>query len=92
MPDQSPRPPVASWIQITPALAGALEQASRSIARLDQALEGHPLLAGRVEGLHQGEAKGRQEGGFLAASAGSSLRCAARLGEGSHRRRGYIGP
>jgi hypothetical protein len=44
MPDQSPRPPVASWIQITPALAGALEQASRSIARLDQALEGHPLL------------------------------------------------
>jgi hypothetical protein len=42
MPDQPPLP-VASWIHVTPALAGALERASRAIARLDQALEGHPL-------------------------------------------------
>ena len=33
-----------SWIRIDPALAGTLERASRAIARLDQALDGHPLL------------------------------------------------
>jgi hypothetical protein len=44
MPDQAPRPPVPSWIRVTPTIAGALERASRAIARLDQALQGHPLL------------------------------------------------
>src|ERR1700689_746656 len=32
------------WIRVDPALAGTLERASRAIARLDQALDGHPLL------------------------------------------------
>jgi hypothetical protein len=36
--------PAASWIRVDPALAGTLERASRAIARLDQALDGHPLL------------------------------------------------
>ena len=31
-------------VRIDPSLAGALERASRAIARLDQALDGHPLL------------------------------------------------
>ena len=31
-------------VRIDPLLAGALERASRTIARLDQALDGHPLL------------------------------------------------
>src|SRR5208337_1992704 len=44
MPDHLPQQTVPSWIQVTPALAGALERASRAIARLDQALDGHPLL------------------------------------------------
>lgn len=33
-----------SWIHVDPALAGTLERASGSIARLDQVLDGHPLL------------------------------------------------
>jgi hypothetical protein len=33
-----------SWIRIDPVVAGALERASGAIARLDQALDGHPLL------------------------------------------------
>ena len=33
-----------SWIRVDPALAGTLERASGAIARLDQALDGHPLL------------------------------------------------
>jgi hypothetical protein len=33
-----------SWIHIDPVLVGSLERASRAIARLDQALDGHPLL------------------------------------------------
>jgi hypothetical protein len=33
-----------SWVSVDPALAGTLERAARAIARLDQALEGHPLL------------------------------------------------
>jgi len=44
MPDHLPQQTVPPWIQVTPALAGALERASRAIARLDQALDGHPLL------------------------------------------------
>jgi hypothetical protein len=44
MPDQSRHPSIPSWIRVTPAIAGALERASRAIARLDQALDGHPLL------------------------------------------------
>jgi len=36
--------PNGSWIHVDPALAGDLERASGAIARLDQALEGHPLL------------------------------------------------
>lgn len=35
---------VISWIGVDPTLAGTLERASRAIARLDQALDGHPLL------------------------------------------------
>jgi hypothetical protein len=35
---------VSSWIRVDPALAGALERASRAISRLDEALDGHPLL------------------------------------------------
>lgn len=35
---------VTSWIHVDPVLAGSLERASRAIARLDQALVGHPLL------------------------------------------------
>src|ERR1700676_3100215 len=35
---------VSSWIRVDPALAGALERASRAISRLDGALDGHPLL------------------------------------------------
>ena len=42
--DQLTRQPTTSWIRVDPALAGALERASRAIARLDQALDGHPLL------------------------------------------------
>jgi hypothetical protein len=33
-----------SWIRVGPAPAGTLERASGAIARLDQALDGHPLL------------------------------------------------
>src|SRR4051794_10070320 len=33
-----------SWIHVDPGLAGALERTSGAIARLDQALDGHPLL------------------------------------------------
>src|SRR5208283_6063736 len=44
MPDHLPQQTVPSWIQVTPALAGALERAARAIARLDQSLNGHPLL------------------------------------------------
>jgi hypothetical protein len=33
-----------SWIRVDPTLAGTLERASGAIARLDQALDGHPLL------------------------------------------------
>jgi hypothetical protein len=44
MPDQSSRLSVPSWIRVSPAIAGALERASRAIARLDQALQCHPLL------------------------------------------------
>ncbi len=36
--------PAASWIRVDPALAGSLERAARATARLDQALDGHPLL------------------------------------------------
>src|SRR4029077_16227995 len=32
------------WIRVDPELVGTLERASRAIARLDQALDGHPLL------------------------------------------------
>jgi hypothetical protein len=39
----TPRP-VTSWIRVDPTLAGTLERTSRAIARLDQALDGHPLL------------------------------------------------
>ena len=42
--DQLIRQPAASWIRVDPVLAGSLERASRAIARLDQALDGHPLL------------------------------------------------
>jgi hypothetical protein len=42
--DQLIHRPVTSWIRVDPALAGSLERASRAIARLDQALDGHPLL------------------------------------------------
>jgi hypothetical protein len=42
--DQLIHRPVAPWIRVDPALAGSLERASRGIARLDQALDGHPLL------------------------------------------------
>src|ERR1700676_2582695 len=35
---------VRSWPRVDPALAGALERASRAISRLDGALDGHPLL------------------------------------------------
>src|ERR1700679_1542735 len=35
---------VPSWIHGDPVMAGSLERASRAIARLDQALDGHPLL------------------------------------------------
>jgi hypothetical protein len=35
---------VTSWIRVDPTLAGILERTSRAIARLDQALDGHPLL------------------------------------------------
>src|ERR1019366_6427930 len=42
--DQLTPRPVTSWIRVDPALAGTLERASRAIARLDQALDGHPLL------------------------------------------------
>jgi hypothetical protein len=34
----------SSWIRVDPALAGTLERASRAISRLDEALDGHPLL------------------------------------------------
>src|SRR3954447_17129583 len=34
-----------SWIHIDLGLAGALERSSGAIARLDQALDGHPLLS-----------------------------------------------
>jgi hypothetical protein len=44
MPDHPPPPPGTTWICVDPALAGALERTSRAIARLDQALAGHPLL------------------------------------------------
>src|SRR5882757_6598030 len=39
----TPRP-VTTWIRVDPPLAGTLERTSRAIARLDQALDGHPLL------------------------------------------------
>jgi len=42
--DQLIRRPVTSGIRVDPALAGSLERAARAIARLDQALDGHPLL------------------------------------------------
>jgi hypothetical protein len=42
--DQLTPRPVTSWIRVDPVLAGSLERASRAIARLDQALDGHPLL------------------------------------------------
>jgi len=42
--DQPIPGPVTTWIRVDPALAGSLERASRAIARLDQALDGHPLL------------------------------------------------
>lgn len=42
--DLSPQPTQVPWIRVGPALAGGLERASASIARLDQALTGHPLL------------------------------------------------
>src|ERR1700694_2074622 len=35
---------VSSWLRVNPALAGALERASRAISRLEHALDGHPLL------------------------------------------------
>jgi hypothetical protein len=38
------QPPDIASIRVDLALAGALERASRAIARLDQALAGHPLL------------------------------------------------
>jgi hypothetical protein len=37
-------PTVSSGIRVDPKLAGGLESAARAIARLDQALDGHPLL------------------------------------------------
>jgi len=42
--DQLTPRPVTSWIRVDPTLAGTLERTSRAIARLDQALDGHPLL------------------------------------------------
>jgi hypothetical protein len=42
--DQLTPRPVTSWIRVDPTLAGTLERSSRAIARLDQALDGHPLL------------------------------------------------
>ena len=44
MPDQPLQRPDPAWIRVDPMLAGALERAARAIARLDQALVGHPLL------------------------------------------------
>lgn len=42
--DQLTCGPSPSGIRVDPLLAGGLERASRAIARLDQALDGHPLL------------------------------------------------
>src|ERR1019366_1115631 len=42
--DRRNNPTSSPWIRVDPALAGTLESASRAIARLDQALDGHPLL------------------------------------------------
>jgi hypothetical protein len=42
--DQLTPRPVSSWIRVDPTLAGTLERTSRAVARLDQALDGHPLL------------------------------------------------
>src|SRR5450432_1068726 len=42
--DQLVRSSASSWAGMDTVLAGALERASRAIARLDQALDGHPLL------------------------------------------------
>lgn len=42
--DRPTHPAPATWVRVDPALAGALERASAAIARLDQALTGHPLL------------------------------------------------
>ena len=44
MSDQRPDQTNGPWIRVDPELAGTLERASRAIARLDQALDGHPLL------------------------------------------------
>jgi hypothetical protein len=40
-----PGPPVKKTLPASPALAGALERASAAFARLDQALQNHPLRA-----------------------------------------------
>src|SRR5450631_2633162 len=42
--DQLTRRPVTTWIRVDPVLSSSLERASRAIARLDQGLDGHPLL------------------------------------------------
>src|SRR3984885_8798313 len=44
MVNQPPRRAGPAWNRVDPKLAGALERAARAIARLDQALTGHPLL------------------------------------------------
>jgi hypothetical protein len=44
MVNQPPRRAGPAWNRVDPKLAGALERAARAIARLDQSLNGHPLL------------------------------------------------
>jgi hypothetical protein len=44
MVNQPPQRAGRAWNHVDPKLAGALERAARAIARLDQSLNGHPLL------------------------------------------------
>jgi len=44
MVNQPPQRAGPAWNHVDPKLAGALERAARAIARLDQSLNGHPLL------------------------------------------------
>ena len=44
MVNQPPQRAGPAWNHVDPKLSGALERAARAIARLDQSLNGHPLL------------------------------------------------